>query len=142
MLWRQIKQGKMIEWLRELVKGLCIEVTSELRRDMRNQLRHSEEGYIRQKESPRKGGNETSMSEGLKGGQCGWNKVRSEECDGRWDQESGMGHAGHGRSLDFILSAAGTHWRALNRTNMNHFDSTKIPSFHTELSSMSSSCGL
>lgn len=58
-------------------------MASELRRDMRNQLRHSEEGCISQKDSPPKGGNETGMSEGLKGGQCGWNKVRSEKCDGR-----------------------------------------------------------
>lgn len=71
------------EWLRELVKGLCMEVASELRRDRRNQLTHSGEGCIRQKDSQCKGGNETGMSEGLKGVQCGWNKVRDGECDGR-----------------------------------------------------------
>lgn len=46
------------------------------------------------------------------------------------ETESDIGHVGHGRSLGFILSATGTHWRALKRTNLNYFDSTKVPSFH------------
>ena len=45
------------------------------------------------------------MSEGPKGGQCGWTK-------GKWgrvmddETESGMGLAGDERSLGFILSAS------------------------------------
>ena len=76
--------------------------------------------------------NETRMSEGLKGGQCGWSKGKG----GRVmddETESGMGLAGDGRSLWFILSATGSHWRVLNRPNVCHFNSTKVPPFHIEL---------
>lgn len=110
-------------------RSLC-EVASELRCDLRNQLRHSRQVCIRQNNSQCKGGNEIGRSEGLKGGQYAWNKLRGGECDGRWDWASGMGRAGHGRSLGFILNVTETHWRALNRTNLNCFDSTKVLLFH------------
>lgn len=49
------------------------------------------------------------------------------------ETESGIGLAGDGRSLGFILSATGSHWRVLNRPNLYHFNSTKVPSFHIDL---------
>lgn len=114
-------------------EGLCEKLAIELRLDARNQLWHSGEGCVSGKSSRHKGGNETGIAEGLKGGQCGWTKGGGGECDGRWDWESGTGLAGYGRSLGFILSATGSHLRVLNRPNLNHFNSTKVPSFHIEV---------
>lgn len=91
----------MIEWLR-VSKGLCEKVATELRPDMRNQSWHSGEGCV---SSIPASTNETSMSEGPKGGQCGWTKGK----EGRVmddETESGMGPAGDERSLGFILSAS------------------------------------
>ena len=113
----------MIEWLR-VNKGLCEKAATELRPDMRNQSWHSGEGCV---SSIPASINETSMSEGPKGGQCGWTKGES---NGWWDR---VRYGPCRRWKEFGVYPKCKHWRVLNRLNLYHFNSTKVPSFHIDL---------